>query len=1030
MECKTILSGSIVHKTKTIFCPRWKKRHSVLYRNPALLCIYEKKDEVLIKEKPKAYFLLHKDVEVRRIEECTEYIFEEEQDMKEPYNPFSKKQLILHKIKKLKKKIKKLIKICLFGNDMPKEYQMIVFDAEKKIQIYFEHIEEREIWIESIKKAIQTCFVDNFSSIPQSDKHEQAPSQTLSYESKEEDPDTSLDKTTHPELTFNAILKQEKNIKTELDFLNTFCELLKNKDIVGCTRMMIIFSLFLKKEVIRTIDEMMVGKKPFKSVKRGFLSLHFVSNYMKRSRKEISEDKKRIINEIKTIEKINNINSETRSLFTNIIGYVSYKGFDVFGYLNITFNSSTKNVCDKNVLSMLHDVARHFGIEKTEMMPLGKDIEIYKVGDKSVIINTVDILLLKHKENVMQKTEDEETLKYQRFVYSIDTFGFFPRTSRELADELHAKGIRCKDLGKLYMLSSLPHTKELFLIEIIARATKEYFNETMRRLFIEGASESSIENERILTVISIFCFILEKGKKSKTFWNEEIKEKIKIKFDICLEYNDDIPRNQLFFILQEQCCVRFTAKKYEFEEKIFSSQIITEFICFVPKTKLSFSVKNTQTEINTETIKAQCLVLEVNEQENNFADKKTSINLVLELEKLARLYTIEKNVEQAENTIELAKKLSIDYRPHTIFTGLESTEIMIKKHISNSKQKKEERRFGYLIEEVTKTLLETEERVKATLGIHPIMIQVFEKTAQQYSLLGSKEDEKNSIERAVLISTRFLGKMSMKTLELIYYVSKAYNETEMFEKAEHVLTDTIKMLKTVISEETDTEHRQKLVDVLFQMKEERSHSQTGSQIAIDEMKAVAERYEHNYGFDDEKTQNALRMVFQNVFLFFGEKKKKNIRNMLISELEIPSNNNLENEGSFVVPSVSENIEVACRCLEKLFVYAKKKAQKTKEMEDVVFIIKAVLCMKMKNCAMKHKQEIRAAKKNEQNIDENSLREFVMDCVKKGPTRYFEEIFEEKQNRKKISFCLWCSSEETENLMFKDYSQISKIASEG
>ena len=128
------------------------------------------------------------------------------------------------------------------------------------------------------------------------------------------------------------------------------------------------------------------------------------------------------------------------------------------------------------------------------------------------------------------------------FIEKLDNMEYFVFDSQSLNEVMDSNKIPISTLSTLADITKIPSIRVLLQTEMIGRACKKLFNETM---------ETKIAGQRNEEVVNFFNLVLGNDDDSKKFWTEKLIPTIKEK------YGADIDRNipllhmpQLFFTLQ------------------------------------------------------------------------------------------------------------------------------------------------------------------------------------------------------------------------------------------------------------------------------------------------------------------------------------------------------------------------------------------------------------------------------------------------------------------------------------------------
>jgi len=88
-------------------------------------------------------------------------------------------------------------------------------------------------------------------------------------------------------------------------------------------------------------------------------------------------------------------------------------------------------------------------------------------------------------------------------VKKLEALEIIPVDSPSLTQVLHLHGINIRYLGLIYHQSTLPHVKEICLIEMIARASKKILNAQMALITLHSRKEEHVNAAGIKRTICI-----------------------------------------------------------------------------------------------------------------------------------------------------------------------------------------------------------------------------------------------------------------------------------------------------------------------------------------------------------------------------------------------------------------------------------------------------------------------------------------------------------------------------------------------
>lgn len=146
------------------------------------------------------------------------------------------------------------------------------------------------------------------------------------------------------------------------------------------------------------------------------------------------------------------------------------------------------------------------------------------------------------------------TVIVPKFVKKLDNLEILPIDSRGITMELHKHGINARYLGLIYKLTRLPYIRALCVTEMVARAGKQLFRETIRQAILQFRSveASYIEDELSLTAVKFFQQILGSSEMQRRIWDEYLKKLVVEKFDIDIDQNEflSLHKPALFISLQ------------------------------------------------------------------------------------------------------------------------------------------------------------------------------------------------------------------------------------------------------------------------------------------------------------------------------------------------------------------------------------------------------------------------------------------------------------------------------------------------
>ena len=140
-------------------------------------------------------------------------------------------------------------------------------------------------------------------------------------------------------------------------------------------------------------------------------------------------------------------------------------------------------------------------------------------------------------EAVVLASKKMKTATIVDAVKKLDYMVVFPMDSYGMVKFMHAHGINCRHLGRMYDCSSVFHVRQLLLCEAIARTVKVLLKQILQRCSRRGKAESEMAVERgrsrdthfidhqqsLLAskkraVVDMFNLVLGSGVQCDEFW--------------------------------------------------------------------------------------------------------------------------------------------------------------------------------------------------------------------------------------------------------------------------------------------------------------------------------------------------------------------------------------------------------------------------------------------------------------------------------------------------------------------------------
>lgn len=146
------------------------------------------------------------------------------------------------------------------------------------------------------------------------------------------------------------------------------------------------------------------------------------------------------------------------------------------------------------------------------------------------------------------------TVLLPKFVKKLDNLEVLPIDSRGITMELHKHGINARYLGLIFKLTRLPYIRNLCAMEMIARAGKQLFRETIRNAILQFRSVEAayIDDELNFTAVKFFQQLLGSLETQRRVWEEQLSKIVSDKFDVQLTLDDftALHKPALFISLQ------------------------------------------------------------------------------------------------------------------------------------------------------------------------------------------------------------------------------------------------------------------------------------------------------------------------------------------------------------------------------------------------------------------------------------------------------------------------------------------------
>lgn len=233
-------------------------------------------------------------------------------------------------------------------------------------------------------------------------------------------------------------------------------------------------------------------------------------------------------------------------------------------------NGGATSPSEKSVASALSGISSKIGID---MDPLTKTVETYTTKAKQTAkltnyLRSINQLYLKNMKTLAAK---------------MDTLECCPLDSYSLTELIHKEGLCCRHLGLLFDLAKTVHTKQIILVEMIARSAKTILNQSMRhfsreckarvdeylqsnslqgRNFQEDYCRKMIDelnSDFSHAIVDLFNLVLGFGHEVKEFWcgvdSGVLMNMISQKFGVELDFEESLRLvapcvNQVFVAMQ------------------------------------------------------------------------------------------------------------------------------------------------------------------------------------------------------------------------------------------------------------------------------------------------------------------------------------------------------------------------------------------------------------------------------------------------------------------------------------------------
>eukprot|EP00923_Selenidium_pygospionis_P008273 GHVN01013981.1.p1 GENE.GHVN01013981.1~~GHVN01013981.1.p1 ORF type:complete len:999 (+),score=95.52 GHVN01013981.1:2219-5215(+) len=986
MESVKALAEMLYHKRRVLFCSRWKKSHVILYSQPPLICIHHKTQTDGLISKPVSHMALHGSIEIVRGEDTVDY----SDEIAFPVDSASKSRCSRW-AELLGCKAATVAQRILFGKRREAETQLFLVDGSKRLELSFGCEKKRMNWMEAISQIIEAC---RFRPEPTATDAE-----TLSTHIET----LAIPKSNSLDMGLGAFplhRLQEDGVSLG----DEFHKALEQGDYDASSRLIAAFEKLVIGTLVDAFETSfdILCKQP---LDKGLLRLRLASDYFQRSSDEILRDEEQAFEQVQTARLL--LSAEGRTLHPGLLCCVLYKGFVVIAEPRpcnpgSLVYSAQQNICDRNALSTLRRLATSLDIEQNTLAPLGNSIKVFSKNGRYIAANMVGVLPVKELQCGKTVFARPEMLLAKNcagdFLARLETLSFFPKTSRMFEAELNRHGLSIEELGSLYECACLPHTRRLLVAEMLARAANFYLRPRLR--------EICNQHEEIRAVCSCFQAFLSLSEETP-FFSREICPAIRTCFGVDLEHKNakQVHPQHLFTLLQENCGVVFNDTALHPETRLSPGDFVRFAPVLVPCTLLP-DTQPKPTTLKSMAIEA-CGRLE---QKIRF----NAIELGCILQDLAADYLDDGNIADAEQTNSHALSCLSEKHFSFAFSSLLHTRIDILKDIRKATARLRPERMGdfcYKNSALETTFKNTVHAAKNVLEhclgrAHPLLIAIYEEASLQHALLSDERGELQAIETALGAAIRYLGRSSPTALRLATKTARCHNKANARETAVHLLSATMQVATNALAH-ADTARSDALHLLVAEIHLETAFSLGPALEAATEAYKAALIYERLIGAEDARTRNALRIVFQALFLFLSPDCPKDIRTAAIKDIPVPSFDGFDNKGPLLAGSVRECIHLATDCLERLFVSAKSDALQKVCSDDLLYIIRAVVSMRLALCTPRQHQLIRSIRRKKIPLCEELVRLSLQLCLERGPSEFFSSVFEGTHDKieEKVYFCL-------------------------
>ncbi|KAJ5068146.1 clustered mitochondria protein [Anaeramoeba ignava] len=483
----------------------------------------------------------------------------------------------------------------------------------------------------------------------------------------------------------------------------------------------------------------------------------------------------------------------------------------------------------------LLNVEKFFPNEKSKSK--SKSIEIKNLKENVVNRIRPELLVDIIKNNTNQNENDDisqiasdylfsNTLP--NFILQTDDLKIIPLDSEELKKEMHKNGINMRHLGVLANLTKIPHVRQLFMIDMIARICKKILFQQLRKTskriknieskefpnlevteFDKKIMDSKEETETIsnqkqivfqtpnksikknlfsefntpqnqktinrindnvsTVVIDFFNLVLGSSEECEMYWNSVLIPSVEKKFGFKIEYFL-VHKPALFLSMQYHTGVEFLdSDEYDFTKELPVEK--QDFIAIHPKPKIFYNENifdgKIPSNLNEHNQMIQNLNFKLSVQKSIYGIENMEVSRILT--KLSNLHFEQKDYSNSILCANAALGASRKFHGFISLTYL----ILMKAKYQVGDTKSAIECFKYSLDAIRFHLTE----------YHPLLIDAYNEIAHLYQRENNIQYALKFYTKALELSKKVIGIAHSKTAWCFFYVGGCYIKTNNFQDA-------------------------------------------------------------------------------------------------------------------------------------------------------------------------------------------------------------------------------------------------------